>query len=328
MQNRRPVTSPAPRSPPADFASAAMLRVLTQGLRELGLPVPAPMPAPAGATVGLDAKRALVRHAVACGGFGCLALLGRGLHRFTQEPSHRALTTARDARDLFERWTRLERYVHSRHRVQVVEFGTGRVRLRHVSLHRQAPPQPAEGLVVLGLLVALLQACGHGGVSAWVGAARVYPACEPDALDAAVRNGDAQEWQIVWTAHARPPLADAVAPAGLAPDEAWPAGVKALFDRLVAGLPAAPGVAGLARELGRAPRSLQRELQLQGTGLRSLLAEARYRSAGWWLLHTNVALAEIGFLCGFADQSHFTREFRSRSGMTPADYRRHFALAR
>ena len=36
------------------------------------------------------------------------------------------------------------------------------------------------------------------------------------------------------------------------------------------------------------------------------------------------ALAEIGLLCGYADQSHFTREFRQRSGLTPADYRRDF----
>ena len=66
-------------------------------------------------------------------------------------------------------------------------------------------------------------------------------------------------------------------------------------------------------------------VQLQGTGLRPLLAEARYRMAGWWLLQTGTALAEIGFLCGYADQSHFTREFRLRSGMTPGDYRRDFA---
>ncbi|MFG6431521.1 helix-turn-helix transcriptional regulator [Roseateles sp. LYH14W] len=311
---------------PPDFASAAMLRVLAQGMRELGLSPPAATPE--GATVDLGAKRALLTHAVQAGGLDCLALLGRGLHRFTHEPIHRALATARDARDLFERWARLERYIHSRHRVQVVAVVPREARLRHVSLRAGAPPHPAEDLVVLGVLVAFLEACGHRSLMAWAGAARVYPDCDGDALARAVEQRTSHEWRIAWAAQVEPPALEAAAPHRLAPDEAWPDGVKALFDRLVARLPAAPGMDALAAELGRARRSLQRELQQQGTGFRPLLAEARYRAAGWWLLHGGSALAEIGFLCGYADQSHFTREFRRRSGMTPADYRRDFRAAK
>lgn len=308
---------------PPDFASAAMLRVLGQGLLELGL---APATAvPDGATVGLDAKRALLAHAVRAGGLECLTLLGRGLHRFAHEPSHRALASARDARDLFERWARLERYIHSRHRVQLVALAGGDVVLRHVSLRPQAPPQPAEDLVVLGLLVACLEAGGHGGVSAWAGPAHVYPACDAAALRRAVADGATHEWRIRWTTHMPPSEPVGVSPPELAPGEVWSEGVKALFEGLVGRLPAAPAMDDVARQLGRARRSLQRELQQQGTGYRPLLAEARYRAAGWWLLRSGAALAEVGFLCGFADQSHFTREFRRRSGMTPADYRRHFA---
>ena len=295
-----------------------MLRVLAQGLRDLGLQAP-PTPGD-GATVGLDAKRAMLEHAIQQGGLRCLALLGRGLHRFTHEPSHRALATARDARDLFERWERLERYIHSRHRVLIVDVGAREARLRHVSLRSQAPPHAAEDLVVLGVLVAFLQACGHQELQAWAGGVRVYPACdhEPGQVDTS-------DWRIAWGAHAPQPLAAGLG--DLAPDEAWAPAVKALFNGLAQRLPAAPAMDELAHQLGRPRRSLQRELQRQGTGYRPLLAEARYRTAGWWLLQTQVPLAEIGFLCGHADQSHFTREFRRRSGMTPADYRRHFAAA-
>lgn len=302
-----------------------MLRVLAQGMRELGLPPPTATPD--GATVDLDAKRALLRHAVQVGGLPCLALLGLGLHRFTHEPSHRALATARDARDLFGRWARLERYIHSRHRVQVEGIGDGEAQLRHVSLRAGAPPQPAEDLVVLGVLVAFLEACGHRGVAAWAGEARVYPDGDAAALAQAIANGTSAAWRIAWAAHVPPLAVEGAMPHRLAPDDAWPDSVKALFDHLVARLPAAPGLGELAAELGRARRSLQRELQQQGTGLRPLLAEARYRAAGWWLLQGDMALAEVGFLCGFADQSHFTREFRLRSGMTPGDYRRDFRPA-
>lgn len=302
---------------PADFASAAMLRVLAQGLRELGWQAPA---TPDGATVALDAKRALLRHAIGQGGLRCLALLGRGLHRFTHEPSHRALATARDARDLFERWRRLERYIHSRHRVQIVEMGEREARLRHVSLLAQAPPHAAEDLVVLGVLVAFLEACGHRGVQAWAGEVPVYPTCESEP------TAHTADWRIAWATHMPPPPAENLG--DLAPDETWPADVKTLFNTLAQRLPAAPAMDELAQQLGRPRRSLQRALQQQGTGYRPLLAEARYRTAGWWLLQTEAPLAEIGFLCGHADQSHFTREFRRRSGMTPADYRRHFSASR
>lgn len=313
------MTSPA--SP--DFASAAMLRVLGQGLLELGLAPAAAVPE--GATVGLDAKRTLLAHAVREGGLECLALLGRGLHRYAHEPSHRALASARDARDLFERWARLERYIHSRHRVQLVSLAAREMVLRHVSLRPQAPPQPAEDLVVLGVLVACLEACGHEDVNAWAGPAPVYPAGDALALGRAVADGATRQWRIRWTAHRLAPEPVGASPRELAPGEAWSEGVKALFEGLVSRLPAAPPMDDVARQLGRARRSLQRELQQQGTGYRPLLAEARYRAAGWWLLRTGAALAEVGFLCGFADQSHFTREFRRRSGMTPADYRRNFA---
>lgn len=309
-------------APSSDFASAAMLRVLGQGLRELGLTPPAPPPE--GAVVGLEHKRALLHHAVAQGGLACLPLLGRGLHRFTHEPSHRALATAGDAHELFQRWGRLERYIHSRHRVRIAACGAHEARLRHESLQPQSPPQPAESLVVLGVLVAFLEASGHGGVQAWAGPVPVYPV--PGDARALGQLRTCADWCIRWASHAPRVAGAGAAPGDLAPGEPWAPGVKAVFDRLVARLPAAPAVAALARELGRAPRSLQRELQQQGAGYRPLLAEARYRSAGWWLLQRPEAtLAEIGFLCGYADQSHFTREFRRRSGMTPADYRREFA---
>jgi AraC-like DNA-binding protein len=300
-----------------------MLRVLRQGMGELGLAPPAAPPV--GATVGLEDKRSLLRQAVAQGGLACLPLLGRGLHRFTHEPSHRALATARDASDLFQRWSRLERYIHSRHRVQTLAAGAQEARLRHASLRVQAPPQPAESLVVLGVLVALLEAGGHRDVRAWAGSVPVYPLADPAALLSAAASGTCADWRIAWSAHApQQPSAGGV-PGDLAPTGDWPAGVKAVFDALVARLPAAPAMAQLARDLGRAPRSLQRELQLHGAGYRPLLAEARYRAAGWWLLEGQTTLAETGFLCGYADQSHFTREFRRRGGMTPAEYRRDFS---
>ncbi len=312
-----------------------MVRVLVQGMADLGLPAAAlPGAAPDGAHVAIDTKRLLLRHAVEHGGLACLALLGRGIRRFAEEPVHRALASALDAQDLFRRWGRLEAYVHSRHRVRLLELQPGVARLHHASLASGAQPLPVESLVVLGLIAALLEEIGLEQVSCTAGGAAVFPQPHVAGLAAVVRQGRAHDWQIRWLPGQTPaaPASPRMAPApGGMPDlvatEPWPAIGKAAFHALVAGLPAPPDVAGLARQLGLSPRGLQRQLQQAGLRYAGLLAEARYRVAGWWLLQTDAPLAEVGFLSGHADQPHLTRCFRQHSGMTPQAYRAAFGAA-
>ncbi|MGV2070821.1 MULTISPECIES: AraC family transcriptional regulator [Rhizobium/Agrobacterium group] len=40
------------------------------------------------------------------------------------------------------------------------------------------------------------------------------------------------------------------------------------------------------------------------------------------MLAKDAAPADVAFACGFADQAHFTRNFKARMGMTPAQFRR------
>lgn len=54
-----------------------------------------------------------------------------------------------------------------------------------------------------------------------------------------------------------------------------------------------------------------------GTYARRLRVEA----ARARLLHSNEALIQIALALGYADQSHFTREFRQATGLTPAAFR-------
>src|SRR5262249_43459170 len=57
------------------------------------------------------------------------------------------------------------------------------------------------------------------------------------------------------------------------------------------------------------------------------LRKLRLRIASRTLMDTNQALSEIALNCGFADQSHFTREFRRQFGRTPREYREHYQTA-
>lgn len=54
------------------------------------------------------------------------------------------------------------------------------------------------------------------------------------------------------------------------------------------------------------------------------LRKLRLRLASRALVYTDASLSEIALSCGFADQSHFSREFRRQFGRTPREYREHY----
>lgn len=55
------------------------------------------------------------------------------------------------------------------------------------------------------------------------------------------------------------------------------------------------------------------------------LRNLRLRIASHALVYTRQPLAQVATSCGFADQSHFTHEFRRHFGRTPREYRDRFA---
>jgi AraC-like DNA-binding protein len=54
------------------------------------------------------------------------------------------------------------------------------------------------------------------------------------------------------------------------------------------------------------------------------LRKLRLRIASRALVYTDESMSEIALSCGFADQSHFSREFRRQFGRTPREYREHY----
>jgi AraC-like DNA-binding protein len=55
------------------------------------------------------------------------------------------------------------------------------------------------------------------------------------------------------------------------------------------------------------------------------LRKLRMRLASHALVHSNQPLSVVAASCGFADQSHFSREFRRHFGRTPREYREHYS---
>lgn len=280
----------------ADFAAAAMLRLVARGLAREGLAMPVPVRGDA--HVPLADKRAMLLALEAAHGRALLLRLGQAVVDAPEEPTLTALTAACDPADLIARWQRLERYVHSRHRVRVRDAGPGHLRLAHVSLHPAEPPLPAEDLLVWGLLIGLLRRLGTAG------------------LEADVDLHAPAEMALCWTPSpwpvAEPPPSDAA--------------TLAAVQAALGADPAAPWtLARLARQLNLAPRSLQRRLAAVGSSFSAQWMQVRLAASARLLVDGVAPTVEIGYRCGFADQAHFTRSFRRHTALTPARYRTEFA---
>jgi AraC-like DNA-binding protein len=74
----------------------------------------------------------------------------------------------------------------------------------------------------------------------------------------------------------------------------------------------------VARELGTSARSLQRHLNDLGYSYQTLADEVRSATARLYLGQPDIAVAEVAYLLGFADQSTFHRAFKRWTGQTPA----------
>lgn len=309
-----------------DFASAAMLRLIRLGLARQGLPLPAATGLPRrSAHVPLAHKRQLLEGLLSRHGPLALLRIGEAIADAPDEPALVALALATSPPDLLARWQRLERFVHARHRVLVQADGPGGLRLQHVSLAALAPPTRAEDLLVLGLLVALARLIGTPGLQATTGqpvrwcwqAGDWQAAGGPAPL--ATAPGALAHWQWRWQ-----PVLQPAAPAG-PPVADWAGAASGL-------LAADPGrhwtVANLAQALGTSPRSLQRQLALQGQRFSHLLMDVRLAQSARMLATTPQQTAAIGYHCGFADQAHFSRAFKQHSAMTPVQYRSAFRAGR
>lgn len=311
-----------------EFASAAMIRVLTQGLKELGLP-PVTQFSRAGknqATVDLGLKLALVQHAIKHGGVDCLIHLGCGVEHHANEPTHRAIVGARDPVELVVRWQRLERYIHSRHRLRIAAQGEGRMEITHDGITAGMSPTLFESLVVFGVIAALMQAQGVGNLEIHTNDLKVFPVAPRDALMTLPLIDPLRSWRLSWVASTK--SLTSASKVNLAEDlfigSDWPKWQRQLANRILERLIDGHTVSDAATYLKVSPRTLQRDLKQRGMSFSELVGDCRSRIAAMHLMESNIPLAEIGFLCGYSDQSHFTREFGKRVGITPEKYRAAF----
>jgi AraC-like DNA-binding protein len=87
--------------------------------------------------------------------------------------------------------------------------------------------------------------------------------------------------------------------------------------------------AQLARLSGLSVRAFERKFQAAfQVSPQRFLRRVRLRMAARALVFTRQSMVDVALNCGFADQSHFTREFHRCLGCTPREYRHRYARVR
>jgi AraC family transcriptional regulator len=118
-------------------------------------------------------------------------------------------------------------------------------------------------------------------------------------------------------------IAQAARPHGNLPGERRNRWLTAVEERLRAEFRLPPSLQELAGGVGVHPVHLARSFRAAtGFSVGEFVRRLRLKWAEEELVRTSRPLAELSADAGFADQSHFTRLFRARTGLTPAAYRR------
>jgi AraC-like DNA-binding protein len=240
-----------------------------------------------------------------------LLRVGLVVPKMASDPAVSALLAASGPCELLERWHRLERFTHSRHHVMLREAGEGLLVAEHMG-PPSAPPEPAEDVLVLGLLTVLLTMTGVRGITVTVGRDDPLVVFDKGVFTAPPPGADTALWRFAWSSTG-PSASTRGSPAG--------SDVVSRARRLLAGnLARRWSLRDLAVGLGTSTRSLQRRLQGVG-GFQALLGAVRTEAAADLLVNSRHALSIVGFACGYADQPHFTRDFKRRTAVTPEAYR-------
>ena len=276
--------------------------------------------------VPLEPYRDVLEHVRAHAGGAALLEAGRSLAH-VDDPILFVLLNSDSAELLIEKEARLGRFIHSRHIVRLVERSAHSLRLQHESLEPEAPRIP-ENLAAAGQHVVLFEELGYQGLrlrlprtqapERWVFSDGAYR--EPG-------EGPCDLWHFEWDSFqpSRRPMAglDALLRANDARPELRESGeMTARVERVVrADLGRTWTLKEVAARLDTSSRSLQRALSAESARFSDLLDQTRVDEAARLLRSSELTVTEIGYVCGFADTSHFSRRFKQRTGASPSVYR-------
>lgn len=225
---------------------------------------------------------------------------------------------------LIEKEARLARFIHSRHRVDIVDCAPRQLVLEHTSAGEA--PRPSENLASCGQHIVLFEEIGCRGLTLHFPYGRepdrpVYEAGRFVPMDA---TDGFHSWRFTWDRFepTRRPMAglDDVLLGTLRGrklnDDADP--VAEVEYTLLQDLGRTWKIGAVAEHLGRSTRTLQRQLSGRGNTFTDIVLRVRTSEAARLLERTELSVTEIGYICGFADTAHFSRSFKRRYDVAPS----------
>lgn len=298
---------------PDDFASAAIMRLVAAGLKRQSIEIP--LPALSGAHVQRASKRDVLTEVMTNHGPQAILSIADSLGEMSAEPVLVALLKAKDLTDLLLRWQRLEQFSHGRHTVTHEHLDHEVFACRHIARTGGHLPAVAETLLVMAVLTRLCEQVTRASATLKTANGQIWrmdeqwvTALDFNPGDTLVLNGNG-----VRAVHAAREMTQT---------DDLP---RALRSHLSNDLLKRWTISDLSTVTGMPPRTLQRRLAKESVTFSRLVAEARLEHAAQRLCDRDgPGLSEIGFLSGYSDQPHFTRDFCKAVGITPKAYRQSF----
>ncbi|HEB76766.1 MAG TPA: AraC family transcriptional regulator [Nitrospirae bacterium] len=275
-----------------------------------------------------EKKAELLGNVLRADGPGVLLGLAEGLEHGREFPLLYVLMNAGSPAVLIRKLEKYHQYCHSSKRVQLVGEGQNHLLIRHVSAGKQ-PISTAEDFLVCGMLMSLLKLAGCRRLTY-----RWQKVSDPRAFHYMDRRGKRHaeaapysQWRFSYEEFKRPDLIEGL-------DAFVLQSVRPLYPRPSADAMSEIVESIIRQDLSRkwtlqeiaarlcmSPRTLQRRLQRERCSFRGILNRLRVRRAEKLLIESDFSLTEIGFMLGFSDYAHFSREIKRTKGMNPLTYR-------
>ncbi|AKI02836.1 DNA-binding domain-containing protein, AraC-type [Hoeflea sp. IMCC20628] len=267
----------------------------------------------AGGIASAEFKRGLVDKVMAKHGPGLLLSVGQYLHLAEETPVATVFRQSADPQVLATKWLRLERYHHASHRTRIEPLEMEGWACHRYSLGSE--PILGENCLIAGLLVGLVEMIGVEDCRLQIGESDFAAANLRDAV--LLPQESLVQFRVLWSQpRGRQISAEATELAHPDADLA-----RRLAELLGSDVGRSWRIDDAATLLAMSRRSLQRHLADNGRSFSTTLRQARMREATELLTRTAAPLSEIGYCCGYADQSHFQRDFHRVTNITPKRFR-------
>ncbi|MEH6403803.1 MAG: helix-turn-helix transcriptional regulator [Sneathiella sp.] len=270
--------------------------------------------------VQLSLKRELLAEVFLNWGAAPIIQAGFDIRRMPDSPLSFTLLKAASVTELLERFFKLQRYFHSKHRVQLIKQEENTVSLWHMSKN-EGKPERYEDLLIAGLVAGMLSQFGCSSVKLIIDNATVI--MDEEVQKAFLPPKDCSRFVISWGETIIPDrFTSAEVLNGFRNFTATGSGrISGKIGEVVASDPVRKwSVKTVADRFGLSSRTLQRRLKEEGTTFGDCILAARCQCGAYFITQKIENLTAVGFLCGFSDAAHFSREFKRNMGILPSQF--------